>query len=185
MLFAILLLVAFAVFAFDSLMVTIVHRQALGKFAVVSDWGRMLAFESATGSFRVRSDLRRLEYAMNGIQGAMDFAEIALLEHAVIPKDADLGQFLLDPGMDEHWRDERDSIDWHVISAVGAGGEKIPLFRSGRYHRRKHLHGLYTELQVGLLQSLGLLVDVEAQCRDILERLRSRMQHPRIVHARD
>jgi hypothetical protein len=176
---------AFALLVIDSVVVAIVHRRVLGKFEVVSDWGRMLAFRSDTGSFRARSDLQRLEYAMNGMSAAVGFEDIDRLEFSVVPEDAGLLQLMLDMDLDEHWRRERDHVDWHSISVVLRTGEKIPLFRSGEYHRIKYFHGLYTEVQLSCLESLGLRVDVRRQSREVLAELRDRLGSPKVDHRID
>lgn len=176
----VVLAVIFAVFAFDSVLVIYVHRRALGKFHVTSDWQRLLAFTSCTGLFAIRNDLRQVHCTVDDKKIVLKFEDIRALELQIETEKAILGELILDLDMEEHWKEERDHIIWNTISLISNNGESVSLFKSGKYIRRKYLHESYTEAQLAILESCKLLVNVDKQCQKVLSRLQSRLEFPAI-----
>lgn len=167
--------VVFTVFAFDSILVIYVHRRALGKFHVSADWERVFSFTTSTGLFTIRNDLRQVHCTVKGHKTVMRFENLHSLELQIETETAVLGEFLLDPDMEEHWKDERDYIVWNTVSLISNDGALTPVFRSGKYIRRKYLHEFYTEAQLTILRSCKLLTNVDEQRQDVISRLKSRL----------
>jgi hypothetical protein len=176
--------VIFAVFAFDSILVICVHRSACGKFQVSADWQRLLAFTSCTGSFSIRNDLQQVHCTIKGKKTVMGFEHLRSLEHQTETEAAVLGEFILDLDMEEHWKKERDYIVWNTVSLISHHGTSIPVFKTGKYVRRKYLHHFYTEAQLAILESCGLLVNVDKQCQKVLSQLQERMNFLQISKCR-
>ena len=171
----------FAVFAFDSILVIYVHRRAFGKFHVSADWQRLLAFTSCTGSFSIRNDLRQVHCAIDGHKTVVGFEDLRSLELRTEAQMPVLGEFILDPDMEEHRKEDRDYIVWNTISLICNDGLSIPIFKSRKYVRRKYLHDFYTEARLSTLELCGLLVNVDEQCKGVISRLQSRLDFSAIT----
>ena len=185
MLFLVLLAIVLLAFTIDSALVALVHRHVRGRFQVTTDTHRMLTFTSDAGTFTLRQDLQELRCGRSPGHRTVRFRDVDALDVTRTSSHALAAELLLGMEVSDLWPRYRDSIDWQVISVVLLSGERIPLFRTGRYHRRKYLYGFYVEVQLVCLESLGLVTDVDAQGRAVLERIGARMNHPRIVQCWD
>lgn len=60
-------------------------------------------------------------------------------------------------------------------------GQRVPPYLSGQYRPREFMFGWYIELQAALLSRLGLLADVEARSREVLELIQDRLDRPPLL----
>lgn len=185
MLFLVLLALVLLAFMLDSVLVALVHRHVRGRFQVTTDTHRMLTFASDMGTFTLRQDLQELQCGRGPGRRVLRFQDIDALEVIRTSRHALAAELLLGMDVSDLWPRYRDSIEWQVIAAVSCSGERVPLFRTGRYRRRKYLHAFYLEMQLVCLESLGLVTDVDARGRAVLERIRARMNQPRVVQCWD
>ncbi|RZI72724.1 MAG: hypothetical protein EOP13_14165 [Pseudomonas sp.] len=172
-------------FAIDSLLVALVHRRVQGRFQIKTDTHRMLVFKSDVGTFTLRQDLQELQCGKGPSCRVFRFQDIEALEVTQTSRHALAAELLLGMEVSDLWPQYRDFIDWQVVTVVLCTGERVPLFRTGRYHRRKYLHTFYLELQLVCLELLGLVIDVDAQGRTVLDRISARLNQPRVVQCWD
>jgi hypothetical protein len=184
-LFLVFLAAVLLAFMLDSVLVALVHRHVQGRFLVTTDTHRILTFMFDIGTFTLRQDLQELQCGQGPDRRILRFQDIEALEVTRTSHPALAAELLLGMDVPDLWPRYRDSIEWQVIAVVSHSGKRMPVFRTGQYHRRKYLHAFYLEMQLVCLESLGLVTDIDARGRAALERIGARMNQPRVVQCWD
>lgn len=179
---ALLIAIAFiGAIVLDTAWVALFRARPVGKFQVLRDTATTLSFASKTGTFSINRGAGTLAYVSGKRRGSFKLTDIKGLEYRVNESTAILEELFFGLNLTDFLPAYRDTIEWFSISVVATNGDRTPLYLSGRYCPREFLMGWYIDLQAEVLARMGLLKDVEEQCRSALTLIRAGLGNPRLL----
>ncbi|MFN6994423.1 MAG: hypothetical protein ACK4PH_09480 [Aquincola tertiaricarbonis] len=175
-----LLGLAFAVLA-DTFWVVVFRAQPVGRFKRVLQGTALVRIEGSAGAILIYPRERRLEVQHRGRRHRLAFDDIRGLEYRVEERPAWLQELFFGLDITDLLSRYQDTVDWFSIALLTHGGERVPLYLSGRWQRREFALGWYIDAQQAVLQRLGLMADVERRSRDALDTLRRHLGDPPLL----
>jgi hypothetical protein len=165
----------------DTAWVALFRAKPVGKFKVVRRGESLFQFESTTGTFSVFPKERRLEVKDGNGKRVVKFSELKGMEYRVNESYALVQELFFGYDLTDTLARYQDTVDWFSVAVVTEDDKRIPLFLSGQYTQREFLLSWYIEAQSWLLDKLGLLTDVEAQSREAMDLLRTKLGNLRLL----
>lgn len=159
----------------DTAWVAVFRAKPVGKFNVLRKGEALFQFSSTTGDFSIFPKERRLEVREGKSKRIVQFSELKGMEYRVNESYALVQELFFGYDITDSLARYQDSVEWFSIAVVTHDNIRIPLFLSGQYTQREFLMSWYIELQSRALERLGLLKDVQAQSRQAMELLRSKL----------
>jgi hypothetical protein len=167
--------------AVDTLFVAVFRARPIGTYRVLRQGTAIFEFESDLGRFTILPREGKLHYKSRKDAGTLTRAEIKGLEYRVREEVAMLEEIFFGLDLTDRLARYVDTIDWFSLTVVAHDGRRVRLFLSGQYTPREFALTWYIEWQAQFLQALGVLKDVEAQSRAVMEQLRSLLGDPPLL----
>ena len=140
-----------------------------GKFFLAKNNAEFLSFSSDFGNFHFRFKEQTLFANFTDIKNTTSLQELAGIRYTIDDEPALYTERFSLKGSG----DFNDLIHWYTIKLIFKDRTEIPLFIAGEFERVDWFWKWQSQLEINHFNKLGLVADVDAHCRNVLDKLQA------------
>ena len=144
-----------------------------GKFTVVKSNAGFLSFSSDFGNFHFKFNEKTLFANLTKDKKTVSLREVTGMRYVVNDELALYTERFSLKGS----ADFNNVIHWYTIKLILQDRTEIPLFIAGEFEPINWFAKWQSRLEIGLFTNLGLVSDVDAHCRKVLDLLQTNFKN--------